>query len=99
MGLNSTHYAPNDKRSLHNMLEAEYGQPQVGEHACFWKSQYLCLCFKLIRIKEKLTSHEGNCTECLLHSDLTDRREVQVSVMGHHNCSDEDGHNPCKKLV
>jgi hypothetical protein len=22
-----------------------------------------------------------------------------VSVMGHHNCSDEDGHNPCKKLV
>lgn len=41
------------------------------------------------------TTHEGYCAQCLLHEDLSNRRQVVMRVVGHHNTGKQNGHYSC----
>ena len=41
-------------------------------------------------------THKGQCPHGLLHGDLGDGRQVVVSVVRHHQTTEQDGHDSCK---
>ena len=53
------------------------------------------------KIKDKntrlITSHEGDCSKYLLHCNLSLRREIKVSVMGHNDAAKQNGHDTYTK--
>lgn len=42
------------------------------------------------------TTHEGHSTQCLLHQNLGDRRQVVVGVVGHHDSRKQNRHDSCE---
>ena len=41
-------------------------------------------------------THKGQCPHGLLHGYLGDGRQVVVSVVRHHQTTEQDGHDSCK---
>lgn len=102
----STYYAPDDKGYFKFMREAEDGETKEGKHTCLCRERLKNTLKTYCKIKtdrsvrirnNSLTTHEGHGTQCLLHEDLGDRRQVVMGVVRHHNTRKQDRHNTCRK--
>lgn len=47
-------------------------------------------------MRRSLTTHEGDCAQCLLHEDLGDGWKVVMGVVRHHDSCKQDGHYSCR---
>lgn len=100
----STYYAPDDERYFKFVRKAEDGETKEGKHTCLW-TEKVKLVLRTDQMKTKrrvvtknwksLTTHKGHCAQCLLHEDLSDGRQVVMSVVRHRNSSKQDRHNSC----